>query len=156
MSEDNIQRQLTRSWVSICSDEEALAPRDLFLSHHPHPRAYGAFARFLGRYVREQQLMPWGEAIRRLTALPAGNLQLRGRGQLAPDAWADVVVFDPTRIVDTANFAEPHQFAQGVQQVYVNGVAVLRDGVMTGARPGRVVRGPGWSQRNMELPRAAG
>lgn len=156
MSEANIERQLTRPWVSICSDEEALAPRGMFLSHHPHPRAYGSFARFLGRYVREKQLLPLAEAVRRLTSLPAINLKLPDRGRLAPDAWADLVVFDPARVADLASFAEPHQFAHGMQQVFVNGVAVLRDGVMTGARPGCVVRGPGWRQRGMGLPRAAG
>ncbi len=156
MSEANIERQLTRPWVSICSDEEALAPRGMFLAHHPHPRAYGSFARFLGRYVREKQLLPLAEAVRRLTSLPAANLKLPDRGRLVPDAWADLVVFDPARVADLASFAEPHQFARGMQQVFVNGVAVLRDGVMSGARPGRVVRGPGWQQQGMELPRAAG
>ena len=156
MSEANIERQLTRPWVSICSDEVALAPRGMFLSHHPHPRAYGSFARFLGRYVRDKQLLPLAEAVRRLTSLPAANLKLPDRGRLVPDAWADLVVFDPARIADLASFAAPHQFARGMQQVFVNGVAVLRDGVMSGARPGRIVRGPGWQDRGMELPRAAG
>ncbi len=156
MSETNIELQLQKSWVSICSDEEALAPRGMFLAHHPHPRAYGSFARFLGRYVRERQLLPLGEAVRRLSALPARNFNLYGRGVLAPDAWADIVVFDPARMVDTATFAAPQQFAAGVQQVFVNGVAVLRDGAMTGARPGRVVRGPGYQPVGTALPRAAG
>jgi N-acyl-D-amino-acid deacylase len=156
MSEANIEAQLTRPWVSICSDEEALAPRPPFLTHHPHPRGYGAFARFLGRYVRERQLLPLAEAIRRLTSLPADNFSLADRGRLAPDYWADVVVFDPQSVVDRATFAAPHQFSRGVAHVLINGVAVLRDGALTGARPGRIVRGPGWRRSAEELPRAAG
>jgi N-acyl-D-amino-acid deacylase len=156
MSEANIETQLRRDWVSICSDEESLAPRGAFLSHHPHPRAYGAFARFLGRYVREKQLLPLAAAIRRLTYLPASNLKLRQRGVLAPDYWADIAVFDPERIADRADFAQPHQFSVGMRHVFVNGVAVLRDGALTHARPGRVVRGPGWWQAALELPKAAG
>lgn len=156
MSEANVDAQLVKPWVSICSDEAALAPRPPFLTHHPHPRAYGAFARFLGRYVRERQLLPLAEAIRRLTSLPATNLSLAGRGRLAPDFWADVVVFSPRTVADRATFAAPHQFSAGVAHVLINGVIALRDGVMTGARPGRIVRGPGWRQSAEQPPRAAG
>ena len=134
MPEANIERQLEKPWVSICSDAEALAPHGVFLSHHPHPCAHGSFARFLGRYLRDQQLLPLAEAVRRLTALPAVNLKLPDRGRLVPDAWAELVVFDPARVADLASFAEPQQFARGMQQVFVNGVAVLRDGAMSGAR----------------------
>ncbi len=163
MSEDNVQRQLALPWVALCSDEESLAPRGSFLQQSPHPRAYGSFARFLGAYVREQRLVPLGEAIRRLTSMPARHLRLRHRGSLEPGFFADVVLFDPARIADHATFARPHQFASGVQHVVVNGQLALRDGALTGARPGRVVRGPGYEpavRRDtpglLELPKAAG
>ena len=102
------------------------------------------FARLLGKYVREEQALPLGQAIHQLTTLPATNLKLRDRGALAPGYFADVVVFDPATIQDNATYAEPHQYATGVRDVLVNGVPVLRDGEHTGATPGRVVRGPGW------------
>ena len=117
----------------------------VFLESNPHPRAYGSFARLLGRYVRDEEIDPLEEAIRRLTALPADNLRLERRGRLTPGHYADVVVFDAGRISDNATFAEPHQLADGVVHVWVNGEAVLLDGVHTGATPGRVVRGPGWT-----------
>ncbi|MFZ9709720.1 MAG: N-acyl-D-amino-acid deacylase family protein [Steroidobacteraceae bacterium] len=144
MSEDNLRRLLQLPWVSVCSDEEALAPRGAFLQHTPHPRAYGAFARFLGHYVREEGLLPLTEAIRRLTSLPASHLKISDRGLLRAGAMADVVVFDPERIQDHATYAHPHQFASGVRHVVVNGQLALLDGVATGARSGRFVRGPGW------------
>jgi N-acyl-D-amino-acid deacylase len=163
MDEALVQRQLALPWVSLCSDEESLAPRGAFLHQSPHPRAYGAFARFLGHYVRDQKLLGLAEAIRRLTSLPARNLRLRERGAIRAGWFADLVLFDPARIADRATYAEPHQFAVGVEHVIVNGQLVLRDGRLTGARPGRVVRGPGWkghaSQPASEvasLPRAAG
>ncbi|MGD8616483.1 MAG: amidohydrolase family protein, partial [Gammaproteobacteria bacterium] len=109
-----------------------------------HPRAYGSFARLLGRYVRDEQLISLQEAIRRLTSLPAQNLKLRGRGVLAQGYHADVVVFDPEAIRDNATYEVPHQLASGVIHVLVNGTQVLRDGEHTGALPGQVVRGPGW------------
>jgi N-acyl-D-amino-acid deacylase len=145
MSEDNLRLQVQRPWMSLCSDEEAPAPRGAFLKRHPHPRAYGSFARFLGHYVRSEGLIPLAEAIRRLTRLPAGNFRLRDRGTLAPGFFADLVVFDPGRVEDHATFADPHRFASGVEHVVVNGQPVLRAGRLTGARPGRVVRGLGWS-----------
>lgn len=147
MSEENIERQLQRPWVSFGSDESAQTPAGPFLASNPHPRAYGTFARLLGHYVRERQVMPLTEAIRRLTSLPADNLGLRNRGRLAPGFHADVVVFDPATITDHATFDRPHQFATGVSHVLVNGVAVLAGGELTGAKPGRVVRGPGWTGR---------
>lgn len=159
MSEDNVRRQLALPWVSLCSDEEALAPRGAFLRQAPHPRAYGAFARFLGHYVRDLGLLPLEEAIRRLTALPARNFRLRDRGVLRPGACADVVAFDPAAIADLATFDQPHRLAEGMQHVVVNGQPVLRDGRMTGARPGRFVRGPGWRgepEAGSALPQAAG
>ena len=148
MSEDNLRRLMKVPWVGICSDEEALAPRGAFLQHSPHPRAYGAFARFLGHYVRDEGLLGLAEAIRRLTSLPAGNFRLADRGVLRAGAYADVVVFDPEQVRDLATYARPHQFAVGMRHVVINGQLALRDGVPTGARPGRFVRGPG-VQRNL-------
>lgn len=145
MSEDNVRRQLQLPWVSFGSDAGAPAPEGVFLKSNPHPRAYGNVARLLGRYVRDEELIPLQEAVRRLSALPAENLSLRRRGRLAPGYFADVVVFDPETVADRATFEEPHQLAVGVRDVFVNGVQVVRDGVHTGATPGRVVRGPGWT-----------
>lgn len=144
MSEDNLRRLVALPWVTLCSDEEALAPRGAFLQHAPHPRAYGAFARFLGHYVRDEGLVGLPEAIRRLTSLPASHLRLADRGMLRAGAFADVVIFDPVRVRDLATYAQPHQFAAGVCHVLVNGQLALRDGAPTGARPGRFVRGPGY------------
>jgi N-acyl-D-amino-acid deacylase len=144
MSEENVRRQLALPWVAIGSDAEAPAPEGVFLKSNPHPRAYGTFARFLGRYVRDERIAPLEVAIRRITAFPAENLKLYRRGMLRPGYYADVVVFDPARIQDHATFAKPHQLATGVVHVFVNGMQVLRDGEHTGAKPGRVVRGPGY------------
>ncbi|MHC4235127.1 MAG: N-acyl-D-amino-acid deacylase family protein [Planctomycetota bacterium] len=143
MSEDNVRKKIRQPWVSFCSDAAALAPEGVFLKRNPHPRAYGAFARLLGKYVRDEQLIPLKEAVRRLTSLPADNLGLDRRGRLAEGHFADVVVFDPASIRDNATFEDPHQYATGVIHVLVNGVPVLTDGQHTGATPGRVVRGPG-------------
>ncbi len=157
MSEDNLRRQLALPWVSLCSDEEALAPRGGFLRQAPHPRAYGAFARFLGHYSRDLGLLPLEEAIRRLTSLPARNFRLPDRGVLRPGAFADIVAFDPARVQDLSTFDDPHRLAAGMQHVVVNGQPVLRDGRTTDARPGRFVRGPGWrADAGTLLPRAAG
>jgi N-acyl-D-amino-acid deacylase len=144
MSEENVRKQIPLPWVSFGSDAEAAAPEGVFLKSNPHPRAYGNFARLLGKYVRDEKLIPLEEAIRRLTALPAANLRIAGRGTLAPGFFADVVVFDPATITDHATYEQPHQYATGVVHVFVNGVQVLKDGEHTGATPGRVVRGPGW------------
>ena len=145
MSEENVRKKVALPWVSFDSDAGALAPEGVFLKSNPHPRAYGSFARLLGRYVRDEGVIPLEEAIRRLTSFPAGTFGLTGRGVLEPGAYADVVVFDPQRIVDRATFAEPHQYAEGVVHVFVNGVHTLRDGEHTGATAGRFVRGPGWT-----------
>src|SRR5690606_21164852 len=144
MSEENVRKQIALPWVSFGSDAGSLAPEGVFLNSNPHPRAYGTFARLLGKYVRDEQVIPLEEAIRRLTTLPAENLKLRRRGALKPGYHADVVIFDPKTIQDHATFEEPHQYATGVRDVFVNGVQVLRNGEHTGALPGRVVRGPGW------------
>jgi N-acyl-D-amino-acid deacylase len=145
MSEDNVRRQVALPWVSFGSDAEASAPEGVFLKSSTHPRAYGNVARLLGRYVRDEKLVTLPEAIRRLTSMPAENLKLRDRGRLAPGYFADVVVFDPATIADHATFESPRQLATGVRDVVVNGTVALRDGRHTGALPGRVVRGPGWT-----------
>ena len=144
MSEDNLIQNLKWNWTMLGSDAASMAPEGKFLLRSTHPRAYGTFARFLGRYVRDKQIMPLAEGIRRLTSLPAQQLGLRGRGRLALGYAADVVVFDPAKIQDHATFDKPHQYATGVSDVLVNGAAVLRGGEHTGATPGRFVKGPGW------------
>jgi N-acyl-D-amino-acid deacylase len=146
MSEENVRREIATPWVSFGSDAGALAPEGIFLKSSTHPRAYGNVARLLGKYVRDEKVVPLTEAIRRLTSLPASNLRISRRGLLKPGYFADVVVFDPLTIQDHATFDKPHQYSTGVVQVFVNGVQVLRDGEHTGARPGRVVRGPGWKK----------
>jgi N-acyl-D-amino-acid deacylase len=143
MSEDNVRRAIQVPWVSFCSDSASLAPEGVFLRSNPHPRAYGSFARLLGKYVRDEGLISLAEAVRRLAALPADNMKLDRRGRLLSGYYADVVIFDPETIQDHATFDKPHQYATGVRDVWVNGVAVLRDGDHTGATPGRVVDGPG-------------
>jgi len=144
MSEENVRRQVALPWVGFGSDEGAPAPEGVFLKSNPHPRAYGNVARLLGRYVRDEHIIPLQEAVRRLSGLPAENLKLKRRGRLAPGYYADVVVFDPAKVQDHATFDKPHQYSTGVVHVFVNGRQVLRDGEHTGATPGRVVRGPGW------------
>jgi N-acyl-D-amino-acid deacylase len=143
MSEENVRRGLALPWVSFCSDSWAPAAEGIFLQWSSHPRAYGAFARLLGRYVRDERVVPLEEAIRRLTGLPAGNLRLARRGLLEPGFFADLVVFDPARVQDHATYDDPHRYASGVLHVAVNGTLVVRDGEHTGPLPGRVVRGPG-------------
>lgn len=146
MSEENVRKQLRLPWVSFDSDAPSLAPEGAFLKSNPHPRAYGNFARLLGKYVREEKLISLEEAVRRLAALPAETLKLRNRGALKAGYFADVVVFDPEKIEDHATFEKPHQYATGVRHVFVNGVQVLKDGEHTGAKPGKVVRGPGYRE----------
>ena len=147
MSEQNVKLGLSQPWVSIGSDEGAPAPEGVFLKSNPHPRAYGAFARFLGKYVREGRVATLSDAIRRVTQLPAQNFKLKERGCLAPRCHADIVIFDPKTIGDVATFDDPQRYATGVAHVFVNGVQVIRDGEHTGAKPGQVVRGPGWVPR---------
>jgi N-acyl-D-amino-acid deacylase len=144
MSEENVRKQIGRNWVAFGSDEGSFAPEGVFLKSNPHPRAYGNVARLLGKYVREEEVIPLQEAVRRLSALPAGNLKLAKRGYLRKGYYADVVVFDPSRVEDHATYARPHQYSTGVIDVFVNGVQVLKDGAHTGAAPGKIVRGPGW------------
>lgn len=144
MSEQNVRLGLSQPWVSIDSDEGAYAPEGVFLKSNNHPRAYGSFARFLGKYAREEKVTSMQDAIRRLTRLPAENWKLRDRGCIDPGCHADVVIFDPAQIADHATFEQPRLLATGVVDVFVNGVQVLKDGEHTGAKPGQVVRGPGW------------
>lgn len=143
MSEDNIRRQIQLPWVSFGSDAASMAPEPPFTRSATHPRAYGTFARLLGKYVREEGLVPLSDAIHRLTGLPASNLELEGRGYLREGMFADVVVFDPGSIADRATYGAPHQYAVGVSHVIVNGVPVLADGEHTGRRPGRALYGAG-------------
>lgn len=144
ISEENMKRMLQQPYVSIGSDAGALALTKDFLELGAHPRAYGTFARVLGTYARDQKLMTTEEAIRRMTSLPAEHLKLKKRGILKPGQYADVVVFDPEKVQDHATVDKPHQYATGVNHVFVNGVQVIQDGEHTGATPGRCVRGPGW------------
>lgn len=144
MSEDNLKANLAWKWTMLGSDAASMSAEGKFLLRNPHPRAYGTFARFLGKYVREEKVVGLAEAIRRLTSLPARQLGLTGRGRLAVNYHADVVVFDPATIADHATYAQPHQYATGVSEVLVNGQVVIRAGEHTGAKPGRFVRGPGW------------
>jgi len=140
MSEDNIKKQIRLPYVSFGSDAESQSPEGVFLKSNLHPRAYGNFARLLGKYVRDEKVITLEEAIRRLTSLPAENLRLDRRGKLSTGFYADVVVFDPARIADHATFANPQQFSTGMVDVFVNGKQVLKDGEHTGAKPGRVVK----------------
>ncbi len=147
MSEDNVRKQIALPWVSFGSDAASLAPEGVFLKSSTHPRAYGNVARLLGEYVRDEQVISLQEAVRRLAALPAENLKLDRRGMLKRGYYADVVVFDPATVQAHATYAKPHQHSTGVYDVLVNGVPVLRNGEHTGAKPGRVVRGPGYRSR---------
>jgi N-acyl-D-amino-acid deacylase len=140
MSEDNLKKQIRLPWVSFGSDAASMSPEPPFTRSSAHPRAYGNFARLLGRYVREEKVIPLEEAVRRLTGLPATNLELDRRGFIREGMFADVVVFDPSTIADRATFEKPHQFAVGMKDVFVNGGHVLKDGEHTGARPGRALR----------------
>jgi N-acyl-D-amino-acid deacylase len=147
-SEDIVRRAVALPWVSFNSDEASLAPEGVFLKSNPHPRAYGSFARVLGKYVRDEQVITLEDAIRKLAALPAQTMRIDRRGELKQGFYADVVVFDPETIQDHATFVQPHQYATGMVHVFVNGEQVLRNGEHTGATPGRVVRGPGWTGKD--------
>ena len=143
MSEANVARQVALPWMAFDSDESAQAPRGDFLKSNTHPRAYGNFARLLGKYVRDEKRATLAEAVRRLTSFPAANLGITDRGLVRPGMMADLAIFDPATIADKATFAQPQQFAVGVAHVFVNGQPVLLNGEMTAARPGRALRGPG-------------
>ena len=146
MSEENIEKKLKLPYMAICSDAGSYTNEGIFLEQSTHPRAYGSFARLLGHYVRDRQVISLEDAIYRLTLLPATNLKIQGRGQLTEGYFADVVLFEAETIKDNATFAKPHQYATGMEYVIVNGVPVIQKGEHTGAFPGRVVRGPGWKE----------
>ena len=143
MSEANVARQVALPWMAFDSDESSQAPRGVFLKSNTHPRAYGTFARLLGKYVRDEHRTSLADAVRRLTSFPAANLGIKDRGMVKPGMMADLAIFDPATIADTATYANPQQFAVGMRHVLVNGQPVLLDGQMTNARPGRAVHGPG-------------
>ena len=147
MSEDNIKKEIALPWMSFCSDGKSMAPEGIFLKSATHPRAYGNFARLLGKYVRDEKVIPLEDAIYKLTTLPATNMKIEKRGALKEGFYADIVVFDPAKVQDHSTFDNPHQLSTGMSHVFVNGVQVLKDGEHTGATPGRVVRGPGWVGR---------
>jgi N-acyl-D-amino-acid deacylase len=143
MSEENVKKEMVKPWVSFGSDEASQAPEGNFIKSNCHPRAYGTFARVLGKYVRDEKVLTMEEAIRKLTSLPATNLGLDHRGLVQEGMFADVVVFDPKTVADRATFEKPHQYAVGMKHVFVNGKQVLKDGEHTGAKPGRALWGPG-------------
>jgi dihydroorotase/N-acyl-D-amino-acid deacylase len=142
MSEPDVALALEQPWVSINCDSEGSAPEGLLSQSHPHPRAYGTFPRILRKYVREEKRLTLEDAIRKFTSLPSQRMRLGDRGVLKVGMWADVVVFDPETIRDRATFAQPHQLAEGMEWVLVNGVPVIADGKATSALPGKVLRGP--------------
>jgi N-acyl-D-amino-acid deacylase len=144
MSEENVRKQVSLPWVSFGSDEGSYTTEGVFLKSNAHPRAYGNFARVLGKYSRDEKLMPLQEAIRKLAKLPADNLKLQKRGELKVGYYADIVIFDPSKVKDNATFEKPHQYSEGMIHVFVNGVQVLKDDEHTGAKPGRFVKGPGY------------
>jgi len=146
-SEDNIRKVITQPYVSLGSDGASMSDAEIFKDWGTHPRAYGTFARFLGKYVRDEKLITMEEAIRRLTSLPATNLKIKKRGKLDVGYYADLAIFNPSTIKDHATFEDPKQYADGMIHVFVNGVAVLMNGEHTGATPGRIVRGPGYKER---------
>jgi N-acyl-D-amino-acid deacylase len=146
MNEENIKRQIALPYVSFGSDAGSPSAEGMFLKYKDHPRAYGNFSRLLGKYVREEKVIPLEEAIRKLSSLPAGNLKIKKRGTLSTGYYADIAIFDPAKIQDHATFENPHQYSTGMVHVFVNGTHVLDNGEHTGAKPGRIVRGPGWKQ----------
>lgn len=145
MTEENVKRQIALPFVSFGSDAESSTAAGNFLKTPTHPRAYGNFARLLGKYVRDEKVISLEEAVRRLTSLPASNLKIKKRGMLSPGYYADLAIFDPTKVQDHATFEQPHQYSTGMVHVFVNGTQVLKDGEHTNAKPGRIVRGPGWT-----------
>jgi N-acyl-D-amino-acid deacylase len=148
MNENNVKKQLAIPWVSFGSDEGSYTNEGVFLKSNAHPRAYGNFSRVIGKYVRDEKLITLQEAIRKLAKLPATNLKIQKRGELKAGNFADIVIFDPAKVKDNATFEKPHQYAEGMIHVFVNGVQVLKDNEHTGAKPGRFVKGPGWKMNN--------
>lgn len=147
MSEENVKKQIKLPYMSFCSDAGSMAPEGVFLKASQHPRAYGNFARLLGKYVRDEKVISLEEAIRKLTSLPCDNLKIRKRGRLAVGNFADIVIFDPMKIQDKATFEKPHQLSEGMIHVFVNGTQVVKNGQHTNKKPGRFVKGPGWQEK---------
>ena len=146
MSEENVKKQIALPWMSFGSDAGSPATEGVFLKSSTHPRTYGNFARLLGKYVRDEKVIPLEEAVHKLSQLPATNLKIQKRGSLTEGNYADVVLFDPETINDKATFEDPHQYSEGMQHVFVNGTQVLKDGEHTGKTPGQVVHGPGYKK----------
>jgi len=146
MTEDNIKKEVALPWITFCSDAASQAPEGVFLHSNPHPRAYGSFIRVLGKYSRDEKIIPLQEAIRKLAKLPCINLKIQKRGELKAGNYADVVVFDPATVTDHATFEKPHQYATGIIHVLVNGEQVINNGEHTGAKPGRFIKGPGYEK----------
>ena len=144
MSEENLKKQIALPYMSFGSDAASQAPEGVFLNSSAHPRTYGNFSRLLGKYVRDEKIISIEEAVRKLTSLPASNLKIKKRGSLSKGFFADLAIFNPETIQDHATFTDPHQLSTGMIHVFVNGEQVLEDGEHTGAKPGRVVRGPGY------------
>lgn len=147
MSEENVKKQIALPWMSFGSDAGSPATEGVFLKSGTHPRTYGNFARLLGKYVRDEQVISLEEAVHKLSQLPATNLKIEKRGSLSEGNYADVVLFDATTITDKATFEDPHQYSEGMQHVFVNGTQVLKDGEHTGETPGQVVHGPGYDKK---------
>jgi N-acyl-D-aspartate/D-glutamate deacylase len=147
MDSNNIKKEIAIPWMSFCSDETSQAPEGVFLKTNPHPRAYGSFIRVLGKFSRDEKVIPLQQAVYQLSKLPATNLKLQKRGELKVGNYADIVVFDPANVKDNATFAKPHQYADGVIDVFVNGTQVLKNGEHTGAKAGRFVKGPGYKMQ---------
>jgi N-acyl-D-amino-acid deacylase len=148
MDSDNVKKEVAVPWMSFCSDASSQAPEGVFLKANPHPRAYGSFIRVLGKFSRDEKVLPLQQAVYQLSKLPATNMKLQKRGELKVGNYADIVIFDPNAVKDNATFAKPHQYASGMIHVFVNGVQVLKDGEHTNARPGRFVKGPGYKLNN--------
>ena len=148
MNEDNVKKQIALPWVSFGSDAGSFSTEGVFLKTNTHPRAYGNFARVIGKYSRDEKVISLTEAIRKLSKLPATNLKIKNRGELKPGNYADIVIFDPANVQDHATFEKPHQYSTGMIHVFVNGVQVLKNGEHTGAKPGRFVKGPGYTMNS--------
>jgi N-acyl-D-aspartate/D-glutamate deacylase len=143
MKEEDVRYAMQQPWVSVGSDGTAVKPEGMLGQGKPHPRWYGTFPRILGKYVRDEKVLKLEDAVRKMTSLGAQQLGIRDRGLLREGKFADVVVFDPDRVADKATFAQPHQYPVGIEYVIVNGKIVIENGKHTGARPGRIVYGPG-------------
>ncbi len=146
MNEENVKKQIALPWMSFGSDEGSYTTAGVFLQSNAHPRAYGNFARVLGKYTRDEKIITLADAIRKLSKLSAEKLHIKKRGELKAGYFADIVIFDPLKVKDKASFEQPHQYAEGMLAVFVNGVQVLKNGEHTGATPGRFIKGPGWKR----------